>query len=106
MPALGAGSNYSVFWRLHEPDLIWRRYDDVWVIFQRSAGKTHFLNEASASILGSLGSGALDLYAICAALVGESTDSISGSEQEFVRMHLRHLDALGLVCRTTVAGAQ
>ena len=103
---LVAGSNDSVTWRLHEPDLIRRRYDDIWIVFQRSAGKTHFLNETSASILETLGCGAADLSGICIALAGESADSVSGPEQEFVGMHLRHLDALGLICRTTVARAQ
>mgnify|MGYP000890693748 CR=1 FL=1 len=40
-------------------ELVWRRFDDLWIVYQPSSAETHVFNQTTSEILKSLGDGAI-----------------------------------------------
>jgi PqqD family protein of HPr-rel-A system len=91
-------------WQIREADILSEQCDKVSVVFQRSSGKTHFLNETSAFILELLREAACDFSAICDRLMAEVGIPLSDNQLLQLRGHLERLDALGLIERSDRVG--
>ena len=88
-------------WRLHRADS-WRvvEWDDVRILFQLPAGKTHFLNATSAFVLDLLAEAPTGFRAMCKTLSQESGVDLSPSQVEQLAGHVQRLDQLGLIARS------
>lgn len=40
-------------------ELVWRRFDDLWIVYQPSSAETHVFNQTTSEILKCLGDGAI-----------------------------------------------
>jgi PqqD family protein of HPr-rel-A system len=92
----------DVFWRLHGEES-WRSVecDDVRILFQHVAGKTHFLNASSAFILDLLADAPLSFRGISDALSEELGAELTLEQSAQLTNHLRRLEALGLIARSS-----
>lgn len=78
-------------------------WDDVLILYQASAGKTHFLNATSAFVLDLLGEAPSNLGAICEALSREVDDELTVDQVKQLRSHIQRLEELGLVARSAAS---
>lgn len=92
-----------MLWELHSRDLIRLTYEGTWIVFQRSAGKTHFLNETSARILDALEKSALSVPELGSLLTGKPADRVPRDDLRYLDAHLERLNALGLTRRCDAA---
>ena len=73
--------------------------DDVRILFQYPAGKTHFLNQSSAFILDLLADAPLAFPGISDALSEELGAELTTSQITQLANHVERLKALGLIAR-------
>lgn len=78
--------------------------DDVCVLFQYPAGKTHFLNVSSALILDLLADTSLAFQEISEALSEQLGGELTASQLAQLANHVRRLEALGLIARCPSPG--
>lgn len=99
----GRGFAGSAMWQIREGDLLSEQCDNVSVVFQRSSGKTHFLNETSAFILDLLREAPSDFSILLDKLSHEVGAPLTDEQTAQLRNHLHRLDQLGLILRTDPA---
>jgi PqqD family protein of HPr-rel-A system len=75
----------------------WVEMDDVRILFQAPAAKTHFINPTSAFILDLLAEAPAGFQALCQAVSGASGVELSKSQVEELARHVQRLDELGLI---------
>ena len=87
-------------WSSRSPDdIIWAHFDEDYIAFQRSSGKTHFLNVASYVLLNELLTEPCDLETIADEFVVDGQDVNQVEYLGQMREMLVHLETLGLVYR-------
>ena len=86
-------------------DLIWKEWDDVFIIYQPSSAETHVFNVTTALILRTLEQGSLGDYEVRERIeqaLGVNPGDLATAELSFA---IGRLEELGLVERFNEAGS-
>ena len=87
-------------WKSHSPDdILWAHFDEDYIAFQRSSGKTHFLNVASYVLLEEILSEPCDLGTVADEFMAEGQEASRAQYLGQMKEMLCHLESLGLVHR-------
>lgn len=77
-------------------ELIWRRWNDTYIVYQRTSGETHAFNETTAEILRCLQGGPSTLKDLVARIAASlDIDPTDLSSTDFQRL-LNRLEHLGM----------
>lgn len=88
----------SIRWSLLPgPPLLWRCWDDEWVLYHPASGDTHRLPAVSARVLQRLEAGPATAAEVVADLAGEVEDTERPQLASFVDSALEAFARLGLV---------
>ena len=87
-------------WHSRSPeDFLWANFDEDYIAFQRSSGKTHFLNAASYVLLNEILTEPCDLDSIANEFMVDGQEANRLEYLGRMREMLDHLETLGLVYR-------
>lgn len=85
-------------WRRIDPaDLSWVSWDGAYAVYHRPAGKTHFVNAATALLVSEGSREPFDAAQACALLAAADGPATDPSFQQDVVATLMRLEELGLV---------
>ena len=93
-------------WVLAPGELEWEHWDDLSVVFQHAAGKTHFLNAVSHLLLQKLAASPLDADAVARGVAQELGFEADTDFLEQIRQTLMRFEQLGLIRKTSEVPAR
>lgn len=90
----------AVWTTLSEGGVLWARFDDEHVVYNRHSGETHYLNATAAAVLELVERGPTTLAALVAEIRGlfDMEDTQETELCEHIRHVIQEFDRVGLIC--------